>query len=200
MKIGSKLGVWNAPCDRLPARSHCTRGYHKMEHAYRMCDLGAATRSLKDLAKIFDAQHPGGAASLREGLEESARLFASACHLRCSERCARPHHRVDDLHWTHDDAKRQEVADAKVTERWTVPACSTRRSAVTGFRNTATSPRWGRNSFLSQGGGWIGEGSRVVLFNQWRAVSKANPRPSRHRLTLFSPSSIRPVVSDGSAS
>ena len=43
----------------------------KMERAYKMRDFGAAKRSLQDLAKTLDAQHPGAAASLREGLEET---------------------------------------------------------------------------------------------------------------------------------
>jgi transposase-like protein len=43
----------------------------KMERAYKMRDFGPAKRSLKDLACTLDAQHPGAASSLREGLEQT---------------------------------------------------------------------------------------------------------------------------------
>ena len=56
--------------DHLPDHMH-SFVIKKMERAYKMRDFGAATRSLKDLAKTLDAQHPGAAASLREGLEET---------------------------------------------------------------------------------------------------------------------------------
>ena len=56
--------------DHLPDHMHSFVA-KKMERSYKMRDFGAATRSLKDLAKTLDAQHPGAAASLREGLEET---------------------------------------------------------------------------------------------------------------------------------
>jgi putative transposase len=56
--------------DHLPDHMH-SFVTKKMERAYKMRDFDAAKRSLQDLAKTLEAQHPGAGASLREGLKET---------------------------------------------------------------------------------------------------------------------------------
>lgn len=55
--------------DHLPRHKHASVTSH-MKRAYRMHDFGAAKRYLNELAETLEAQHPGAAGSLREGLEE----------------------------------------------------------------------------------------------------------------------------------
>jgi transposase-like protein len=75
--------------DHLPGHMHSFVA-KKLERAYRMSDFGAAKRSLNDLAKTLDAQHPGAAASLREGLEETLTVVRLGLSPSLQRRCARP--------------------------------------------------------------------------------------------------------------
>lgn len=57
--------------ERLRARVH-----HDMNQAYAAGEVKRARRLLENLARRLDDAHPGAAASLREGLEETLTVIA----------------------------------------------------------------------------------------------------------------------------
>lgn len=105
--------------DHLPEHMHSFVAA-KMERAYKMRDFGAARRSLIDLAKTLDAQHPGAASSLREGLDET--LTVVKLQLSPSlQRTLRSTNTIESMisigRTTMRNVKRWR--DAKMIERWT---------------------------------------------------------------------------------
>ncbi|CAN5781444.1 IS256-like element ISRba9 family transposase [soil metagenome] len=105
--------------DHLPDHMHSFVA-KKMERAYKMRDFGAAKRSLQDLAKTLDAQHPGAAASLREGLEETltvVRLGLSPSLQRTLRSTNTIESMISMGRTTMRNVKRWR--DAKMVERWT---------------------------------------------------------------------------------
>jgi transposase-like protein len=105
--------------DHLPDHMHSFVA-KKMERAYKMRDFGAAKRSLQDLAKTLDAQHPGAAASLREGLEETltvVRLGLSPSLQRTLRSTNTIESMISIGRTTMRNVKRWR--DAKMIERWT---------------------------------------------------------------------------------
>jgi hypothetical protein len=82
--------------DHLPGHMHSFVA-RKMERAYEMRD-SAAKRSLSDLSQTLDAQHPGAAASLREGaggdVHGRPSRFAAVA---AADVALDQHDRVDDL-------------------------------------------------------------------------------------------------------
>jgi putative transposase len=105
--------------DHLPNHMHSFVA-KRIERAYKMRDFGAATRSLQDLAKTLDTQHPGAAASLREGLEET--LTVVRLDLSPSlQRTLRSTNTIESMisigRTTMRNVKRWR--DAKMIERWT---------------------------------------------------------------------------------
>lgn len=61
-----------------------------MRQAWDAGNASLAKRRLEALAGSLQAQHPGAASSLREGLDETLTLQALGITGRCTERCARP--------------------------------------------------------------------------------------------------------------
>ena len=57
----------------------------ELRRAWRSDSAAAATRKLRSLAKQFDAPHPGAAASVREGLEETLTVLELGVPSRLSE-------------------------------------------------------------------------------------------------------------------
>jgi putative transposase len=105
--------------DHLPDHMHSFVA-KKMERAYKMRDFGAAKRSLQDLAKSLDAQHPGAAASLREGLEETltvVRLGLSPSLQRTLRSTNTIESMISIGRTTMRNVKRWR--DGKMIERWT---------------------------------------------------------------------------------
>jgi transposase-like protein len=105
--------------DHLPDHMHAFI-VKKMERAYKMRDFGAARRSLQDLAKTLDAQHPGAASSLREGLEETltvVRLGLSPSLQRTLRSTNTIESMISIGRTTMRNVKRWR--DAKMIERWT---------------------------------------------------------------------------------
>ncbi len=105
--------------DHLPEHMHAFVA-KKMECAYKMRDFSAAKRSLHDLARTLEAQHPGAAASLREGLEET--LTVVRLELSPSlQRTLRSTNTIESMisigRTTMRNVKRWR--DAKMIERWT---------------------------------------------------------------------------------
>jgi putative transposase len=105
--------------DHLPEHMHAFVA-NKMERAYKMRDFGAAKRSLHDLARTLEAHHPGAAASLREGLEET--LTVVRLELSPSlQRTLRSTNTIESMisigRTTMRNVKRWR--DAKMIERWT---------------------------------------------------------------------------------
>ena len=124
--------------DHLPQHTHSFVA-KKMDRAYKMRDFGAAKRSLADLAKTLDAQHPGAASSLREGLEET--LTAVRLGLSPSlQRTLRSTNTIESMisigRTTMRNVKRWR--DAKMIERWTAAGlleAEKRFYRVQGFRD-----------------------------------------------------------------
>lgn len=105
--------------DHLPDHMH-SFVVAKMESAYKMRDFGAAKRALQDLARTLDAQHPGAAASLREGLEETltvVRLGLSPSLQRTLRSTNTIESMISIGRTTMRNVKRWR--DAKMIERWT---------------------------------------------------------------------------------
>ncbi len=105
--------------DHLPDHMH-SFVTKKMERAYKMRDFGAAKRSLQDLAKTLDSQHPGAASSLREGLEETltvVRLGLSPSLQRTLRSTNTIESMISIGRTTMRNVKRWR--DAKMIERWT---------------------------------------------------------------------------------
>ncbi len=75
--------------DHLPDHMH-SFVTKKMERAYKMRDFGAAKRSLQDLAKTLDAQHPGAPHRSEKGSRRRSRSSVSGCRRHCSGRFAPP--------------------------------------------------------------------------------------------------------------
>lgn len=127
--------------DHLPDHMHAFVS-KKMECAYKLRDFGAAKRSLSDLAKSLEAQHPGAAASLREGLEETltvVRLGLSPSLQRTPRSTNTIESMISIGRTTMRNVKRWR--DAKMIERWTAAGMLEAENASTAFRVTATSQR-----------------------------------------------------------
>lgn len=105
--------------DHLPQRLRTTVG-RQLDRAWRSDDAQAALRSLEALARSLEREHPGAAASLREGLEETLtvirlRLPAS---LRRTCRSTNPIESMISVGRTVTrNVKRWR--DGKMVERWT---------------------------------------------------------------------------------
>ena len=74
--------------DRLPKRLRSGVG-RKMTDAYHAASALEAETALRALAKELERTHPGPAASLREGLDETLTVLRLACRLPSRGRCAR---------------------------------------------------------------------------------------------------------------
>lgn len=124
--------------DHLPQHMHSFVA-KKMERAYRMKDFGAAKRSLNDLAKTLEAEHPGAAASLREGLEETltvVRLGLSPSLQRTLRSTNTIESMISIGRTTMRNVKRWR--DGKMIERWTATGmleAEKRFYRVQGFRD-----------------------------------------------------------------
>lgn len=124
--------------DHLPDHMHSFVAA-KMERAYKMRDFGAAKRSLQNLASTLDAQHPGAAASLREGLEETltvVRLGLSPSLQRTLRSTNTIESMISIGRTTMRNVKRWR--DAKMIERWTAAGmleAKKRFYRVQGFRD-----------------------------------------------------------------
>ena len=124
--------------DHLPDHMH-SFVTKKMERAYKMRDFGAARRSLGDLAKTLDTQHPGAAASLREGLEETltvVRLGLSPSLQRTLRSTNTIESMISIGRTTMRNVKRWR--DAKMIERWTAAGmleAENRFYRVQGYRD-----------------------------------------------------------------
>lgn len=124
--------------DHLPPHMHSFVA-KKMDRAYKMRDCGAAKRSLADLTKTLDAQHPGAASSLREGLEETltvVRLGLSPSLQRTLRSTNTIESMISIGRTTMRNVKRWR--DAKMIERWTAAGlleAEKRFYRVQGFRD-----------------------------------------------------------------
>ena len=74
--------------DRLPKRLRSSVG-RKMTDAYHTASALEAKTALRALAKELDRAHPGAAASLREGLDETLTVLRLVCRLPSRGVCAR---------------------------------------------------------------------------------------------------------------
>ncbi len=104
--------------DHLPRHMHAFVT-NKMERAYKMHDFGAAKRCLNELAESLEAQHPGAAASLREGLEET--LTVVRLQLSPSlQRTLRSTNTIESMFSIGRAAMRnvKRWRDAKMIQRW----------------------------------------------------------------------------------
>lgn len=70
--------------EHLP-ESKRTWARSELRRAWRSESAAAATRKLRGLAKLLDSQHPGAAASVREGLEETLTVLELGVPSRLSE-------------------------------------------------------------------------------------------------------------------
>ncbi|GBE68334.1 hypothetical protein MFM001_47960 [Mycobacterium sp. MFM001] len=90
--------------DRLPQRLRATVG-RRMTDAYHADSALEAEAALLALAKELDRTHPGAAASLREGLDETLTVLRLGAHAALDQ-----HDRVDDLAVSPTRHQRQTVA------------------------------------------------------------------------------------------
>lgn len=105
---------------------------HTMRQAYQSRDVVRATKQLENLARTLQADHPGAAASLREGLAETLTVM----RLRLPDDLVRSlgsTNLIENLIGSVRklSARVQRWRDGQMAVRWT---CATAMNAATRFR------------------------------------------------------------------